>query len=65
MRVSGSLVSKRAVSRPIAPGNSQESICNVLEKYIIYGDKVLPVVPIALAHPKAKLRTLVGNSSAM
>lgn len=56
---------KRAVRSPIAPGNSQESICNVFEKYIMYGDNVLPVVPIALAQPNAKLRTLVGNNSAI
>jgi len=31
----------------------------------MYGDKVLPVVPIALAHPNARLRTLVGNISAI
>lgn len=64
-KVYGSLVSSITVSRPIAPGNSHESICNVFEKNIMYGDKVLPVVPKALAQPNARLRTLVGNSSAM
>jgi len=31
----------------------------------MYGDKVLPVVPTALAQPNANDLTLVGNNSAM
>lgn len=53
------------VIKPIAPGKIQESRWMDLEKNIMYGDSVLPVVPIALAHPNAKLLTFVGKSSAM
>ncbi len=35
-----------------------------LDTSIIYGERVLPIIPIMLVQPKPKLLTLVGNSSA-
>ena len=43
-------------------GNIQESIWIDLDINIRYGDKAPPIMPIALANPRARLLTLVGNS---
>lgn len=53
------------VKSPISPGRIHELIPIDLEKKTKYGDNVLPIIPIALAQPKPKLLTLVGNSSAI
>lgn len=46
---------------PKIPGGIHEFMLALSEKYIIYGAKKLPIWPRALAHPKPKLRTLVGK----
>ena len=44
----------------MTPGGIHESMFNYEEPKIKKGAMVLPMVPIALDHPKPKLLTLVG-----
>lgn len=43
-------------------GGIHESIFRLSDPKIIYGAKLLPIVPTAPAHPYPKLLTLVGKS---
>lgn len=55
---------KNQATMPITPGGIQLLMFNEEQRRMMYGELMLPIIPVMLVHPYPRLLTLVGNSYA-